>query len=161
MGRRIELRLQRTNYKLESTAGIIVVNDPAASHAIILHTLEPQWRDLEGGAPKIRGKTAIPAGNYRLTRWNSPKHKEIVPLLIDVPNFDMVEIHVGNFPRDTQGCILVGKRRCENRFSDYLTNSRAAFKEFMQWFLEVTDDPSTEVWLSVQDADDILLDSEE
>jgi hypothetical protein len=28
--------------------------------------------------------------------------------LLDVPNHDDVQLHIGNFPSDTQGCILVG-----------------------------------------------------
>jgi hypothetical protein len=34
-----------------------------------------------------------------------------VPHIIDVPQFDQVEIHVGNYPSDTAGCTLLGADR--------------------------------------------------
>lgn len=68
---------------------------------------------------KIAGKTAIPTGRYRVTLGvQSPKYKNraqyafcngYVPRLLNVPAYDGVLIHIGNYARDTEGCILVGK----------------------------------------------------
>lgn len=49
----------------------------------------------------------IPAGNYKVTPFNSPT-KGHVFLVHDVPNRSMIEIHKGNTIADTEGCILVG-----------------------------------------------------
>jgi hypothetical protein len=41
----------------------------------------------------------------------SPKHGCDVPHALDVPGFQNIEIHVGNRPADTDGCVLVGTQR--------------------------------------------------
>ncbi len=58
---------------------------------------------------KIYGKTAIPSGRYRVVMSYSPKFKEILPRLQDVPNYAGILIHRGNTAKDTCGCILPGK----------------------------------------------------
>jgi hypothetical protein len=72
----------------------------------------------EGSQTKPR---AIPCGTYVLDWVWSPKHKMYVPLVKDVPGFEAVEWHIGNWgiphkgpngeqrPSDTEACLLVGK----------------------------------------------------
>jgi hypothetical protein len=66
---------------------------------------------------KIMHRTRIPAGTYDLSlRQGSPmarKHAERygswhlgMIWLLDVPGFEYVYIHPGNWPDDTSGCIL-------------------------------------------------------
>jgi len=75
-------------------------------------TLEDVVRDIQpDGAGKIYGKTAIPAGTYRVQMTYSPKFKRKLPLLMDVPHFTGVRIHAGNTAADTEGCVLVGHNR--------------------------------------------------
>lgn len=51
----------------------------------------------------------IPLGSYGVTPFTSPsKGKDF--LVHNVPNRDMIEIHVGNTIADTEGCILVGEK---------------------------------------------------
>lgn len=66
---------------------------------------------------------AIPAGTYKVTVRYSPKHKKNVPHVENVPDFEEIEIHIGNFPMNTEGCLLVGT----TRGSDVVSNSAAAF----------------------------------
>lgn len=68
---------------------------------------------------KIDGDTCIPAGTYQIVLTESPAVKEgrlwsphpegLLPLLLNVPDFEGVRIHAGNDARDTRGCILVGQ----------------------------------------------------
>lgn len=88
-------------------------------------TLEPMMRK-----EKIKGRTAIPAGTYRVRLTYSPRFKKILPLVENVPNFSGVRIHTGNTSKDTEGCILVGRRIERNK--DWIADSRKTFNLLMQ-----------------------------
>lgn len=75
----------------------------------ICDTLEPIWRNYDGGEMKIPRKSAIPEGSYRVVVTKSQRFQKYLPLLVGVPGFEGVRIHAGNTSRDTEGCILVGQ----------------------------------------------------
>ena len=75
----------------------------------ICDTLEPIWRNYDGGEMKIPRKSAIPEGSYRMVVTKSRRFQKYLPLLVGVPGFEGVRIHAGNTSRDTEGCILVGQ----------------------------------------------------
>ena len=69
---------------------------------------------LESAGPDTtaRGKDRrIPAGLYQVAWHKSPKFNRVVPVLHNeqVPKDRYIEIHAGNYPKHTEGCILVGK----------------------------------------------------
>ena len=74
----------------------------------ICDTLEPIWRNYDGGEMKIPRKSAIPEGSYRVVVTKSQRFGRYLPLLVGVPGFEGVRMHSGNTSRDTEGCILVG-----------------------------------------------------
>jgi hypothetical protein len=86
-------------------------------------TLEDTERPI-----KIKGETAIQKGTYKVIINQSNRFKRLLPLLIDVPNFEGVRIHSGNSNHDTEGCILVGQTRNKN----YIGQSRKAFDKLFK-----------------------------
>lgn len=110
---------------------------------------------------KVDGETAIPAGRYqvivnkseRFSRKESKRQGKQVdvfmPLLLDVPGFKGVRIHTGNFPRDTEGCILVGLERGPDMISD----SRKAYAALLLKIKEAIA-KGEEVWINITRAEE-------
>lgn len=70
---------------------------------------------------KIAGKTAIPAGDYKVIKSYSPRFKKILPEILDVPGFTGVRIHAGNTAKDTDGCLLLGLNKTKGAVLDSQT----------------------------------------
>lgn len=81
------------------------------------YTLEPPVK-TDGSKPR-----AIPAGTYPLTIRFSPRFNRLMPHVENVPDFAGVLIHWGNFPKDTEGCTLVGSIQGTN----FVGHSREEF----------------------------------
>jgi hypothetical protein len=81
-------------------------------------TLEDIERPL-----KVAGLTAVPRGRYEVVITFSERFKKVLPLLLNVLDFEGVRIHTGNNSANTEGCILVGKARDTNTVSQ----SKVAF----------------------------------
>jgi hypothetical protein len=77
----------------------------------LCYTLEDAVREIAGRPVsewKVAGKTAIPAGRYRLTLEHSPRFGADTMTLNLVPGFVGVRVHAGNDDADTEGCPLLG-----------------------------------------------------
>lgn len=94
---------------------------------------------------KVRGKTAVPAGRYRVVLTESPRFKRILPLLVDVPNFEGVRIHPGNTAKDTEGCLLVGFNQVKGK----VVASRATFQKLFEK-LWAADQAGEEIWTEIK-----------
>ena len=81
---------------------------------------------------KRKGITAIPTGKYDVILTFSPKFKRVLPLLLNVPGYQYIRVHHGNFPSSTEGCLLVG----ENKIKGQVLNSRATLEKLMSVLLE-------------------------
>jgi len=77
---------------------------------------------------KIKAETAIPKGTYKVIINMSNRFKRLMPLLLNVPNFEGVRIHAGNTNHDTEGCILVGRTRSK----DFIGQSRKAYEKLFK-----------------------------
>lgn len=110
-------------------------------------TLEDRVRT---NGEKVRGLTAIPAGNYEVILNWSPRFKGVLPLVLDVPGFSGVRIHAGNSAEDTEGCILVGFNQVKGR----LAASRAALGRLLEKLLAAVKAGGAEadgkIWLEIR-----------
>lgn len=77
----------------------------------LCYTLEDTVREVPGipvGNWKVRGSTAIPAGEYRVTLEDSPRFGPGTLTVNGVSGFTGVRMHAGNSSDDTEGCPLLG-----------------------------------------------------
>jgi hypothetical protein len=68
----------------------------------------------------------VPAGTYNVIWYFSPKHQIYLPY-VEVPNDAGIEIHVGDFPTDSLGCLLIADNIVNEAFQN---NSVPAVNEF-------------------------------
>lgn len=94
---------------------------------------------------KIKGKTAIPRGKYKIERTWSPRFGMTMPQLMNVPGFDGIRIHTGNTAEDTEGCILPGmERRAKG-----VGASQLAYRELLRW-LDSIEQQGLEAWIEIR-----------
>ena len=117
---KINLLLIRDTFTEESTLGELFINGER-----ICDTLENPWLDNQ------RNISCIPEGEYpvriRLPRESATR--DYMHLLVkDVKDRDYILFHIGNFPSQTKGCILVGLGSQQ----DVVNNSRLAMDLLMK-----------------------------
>ena len=117
-----KIKIIRDTFSDESTIGKLYIDGE-----YFCETLEDKDRFLEAGGKKEYSKTAIPRGVYSVVLHESVRFKKLMPLLLNVPQFEGIRIHSGNKAEDTDGRILVGRTRRR----DFIENSRDAFNELM------------------------------
>lgn len=116
----MNIDLHRKYRKAGYTIGLLYVNG-----AYVCNTLEDTDRGLtdkmssqEIAAIKVKGKTAIPTGRYKILMTYSPRFKKDMPLLCAVKGFEGIRIHSGNTASDTEGCILCGRNTEVGKVTD-------------------------------------------
>jgi hypothetical protein len=112
----MKILLKRLHKTANSTIGELSINGKFECY-----TLEDVERES-----KIYGKTAIAKGTYEIVMTMSNRFKIVLPLLVNVPNFEGVRIHAGNSAKDTEGCILLGQTRA----IDFIGSSKKAMANF-------------------------------
>lgn len=113
--------LRRTEQTDAATFGELVTEDGWK----IALTLEEPWRR------NMRNVSCIPAGTYEMFKRLSPKRGYTLWELRGVPNRDNVQIHVGNWLSDTEGCILVGTQHSDRIDTPSIAGSKLAFRLWM------------------------------
>lgn len=113
----MEIKVIRETFTEDSTIGKMYIN--GKFHCF---TLEDKVREQ-----KIQNITAIPKGRYEVILNFSNRFQQQMPLLLNVPNYEGVRIHWGNYSKDTDGCILVGSTKAVNMIG----NSRTQYAKLM------------------------------
>ena len=103
------LVLKRIFQNDKYTIGKLYLND-----TYLCDTLEP---------PKYVNHPCIDKGTYRIGYQYSNKFGRNMPFLLSVNGRVGIMIHTGNYPQDTQGCILVGR----NLQKGSVSNSKKTF----------------------------------
>lgn len=136
----VKLLLKRIAKKPTYTIGKLYIDDK-----YFCDTIEDTDRGLSQTLPldinvmrKVKGKTAIPTGTYKITlnvvsqRFGNRAQYRFcngkLPRLLNVPAFEGVLIHIGNDANDTEGCILVGMNKQVGKVLDSTTTFRKLYE---------------------------------
>lgn len=95
----LQLKVERFESSSNSMIGKLYLQGK-----FLCYTLEEAWRN------NARGNSCVPSGTYNAyLRYTSLKsQREWCFELTNVPNRTAIQIHIGNDPSHTEGCILVG-----------------------------------------------------
>ena len=121
----VNLLLIRDEFTDKSTLGKLFLNSE-----MFCQTLELPYLDNQ------RSISCIPEGEYkvRLRTAKESSSRDYLHLLVqDVEGRSYILVHIGNFPKDTKGCILVGQSRQQDR----VNNSRLAMDLLMKEILNL------------------------
>lgn len=137
----MEIKVERKWKKEKYTVGRMMVNGE-----FFCNTLEDVVREIDvNGVGKIKGETAIPAGEYKVIVNYSPKFGRQMPRLLNVPFFDGILIHSGNTAKDSAGCILVGY----NKKAGELCNSRDVSDRLTE-MVEAAQRRGEDIWIVIE-----------
>ena len=119
----INLLIIRDTLTEESTIGELYLNGEW-----LCDTLELPYRDNQ------RSISCIPAGHYKVrlrTARESATRNYLHLLVEDVKDRKYILVHIGNFPKDTRGCILVGIGREQDRVKNSTLAMDLLMKEIL------------------------------
>lgn len=157
----LNLELRRIFTNSGYTIGHLFINGE-----YVCDTIEDADRGLRSDMPlkeikakKVYGETAIPTGTYDITmNTKSQKYSDFerykwakdydgyLPRLLNVPGFEGVLIHVGNYANpDSLGCILVGF----NKAKGMVTDSTTTFKMLMNKYLVPASKQNTKISIKI------------
>ena len=84
----------------------------------------------------LENVSCIPEGTYNCVRIISPKFGDTF-CITGIPGRKYVEIHWGNYEKDTDGCVLIGDEVSEFEGDHDILNSRITHKAFMNRMIGV------------------------
>lgn len=158
----MEMRLVRNAY--ESAAGYTLGRLFVDEGGFLCWILEPENRGLHQDMPltqiqrkKVKGKTAIPYGRYRIQmrkspsfgdRWYAKPFDGKMPYLQNVPGFEGVMIHPGNTPESTAGCLCPGM--LQMGIKGRVFDSVLAFQDLMNFYLWPAYQRKQEIWITIE-----------
>jgi hypothetical protein len=151
----MDIIITRQYFLPNCTIGILEIkfDDVPICPIYICDTLEPHAIDWSR-EKKVKGKTAIPCGRYRVKYRYSEKFRRPYPFLVNVPNFEGIMIHCGNSPSDTEGCILVGHnpRASMDMIAPKLISSRVRYN-LLEKYINKAMDKKEPVYVEIKNRD--------
>jgi hypothetical protein len=107
---------------------LTVQRRPAANGATLGDlSIDGVWECFTLERAPGEGKGPIPAGTYKVIIDFSNRFQRDMPHILDVPGFDGIRIHSGNTDKDTEGCLLLGRKIVG---PDFIGESHLAFDAF-------------------------------
>ena len=127
----MELKIIRKYFSDKSTISVLYINDQFFSHVLedVDRALDSKMGIKRISWLKQYGKTAIPYGRYEIVLTYSNRFKKYLPLLVNVPGYEGIRIHVGNYHTDTDGCLLPGEYK---NVPDFVGNSKITFDKLFK-----------------------------
>lgn len=138
----MHLEIIRDTERADATLGTLTIG------SLVLQTLELPWLPIEGAPCGHPDQSCVPAGDYGLDLHDSVLHPRTFELVnpdlavyqLSVPVGTIgrcqVLLHNGNYPRNSLGCILVGRGRSFANGYSMVTNSDVALdalKALVPW----------------------------
>ena len=111
------IRIKRKHSFSEGMVGELYANGK-----FICYTLELAW------LWNMKNKSCVPPKKYAAIIRHDHKDKWRIELIGVPGNREHVQIHIGNYPRDILGCVLVGTEYTPDR----VLNSAVAYKKLKQ-----------------------------
>lgn len=100
----MKILVERFDSGSDETFGRLYINGK-----LMCMTIEDEFR-----AVKVKGETRIPSGTYKVGKRyspsKSPRFGHDMLWIKDVPGFEYILIHTGNFESDSEGCLIVGTK---------------------------------------------------
>lgn len=154
----MELLLQRIKHNDQGTLSLLFVG-------LELYAFVPEDPPQ---AVKVKGRTRIPEGRYRVTLEHSPRFsddyakrfkvdKYLMLGIAGVPGFSGIRFHIGNSAEDTEGCVLPNAQCVINpEGRDTFGLSTPAYEKFYREVAPFVAEGG-ECWITVRDEHAILF----
>src|SRR5260221_11747043 len=101
----MKIRVERQIFDDESTLGELFID--GAEECYILEDKVREVPNQPVEEWKVPHLTAIPYGTYKLIINHSQRFNRDLPLLLNVPGFQGIRLHPGNYAGANTGCFLV------------------------------------------------------
>jgi len=97
----VKMYLWRMQFQQTCTKGALYIGSD-----LFCFTLEPPLTFV--GRQNVQNKTCVNEGIYPVVQKQSTRFQRVVPVLVNVPQREDIEMHPLNLPSQTDGCIGVG-----------------------------------------------------
>jgi hypothetical protein len=149
------LTLKKVAETSDSTVSTLTYKNPDGIVVNLSFVIEDGKRVI-----KEHGKTRIPAGRYQIKPRYSGRHYEqytrrfghkCTYQIMNVPGFQFIMIHIGNTPKDTEGCLLICQGYKYDKVNQHYigVESKNAYLKLYDFLHKVAFVESSEVYIDI------------